>query len=255
MSSYLKTIATVLITIVLFSCASTKSNSTPLNGLVEYETIQNVIGDTLVFDSNIIQMSKEVPLFDFNTSTIEKYEGCTDSLVYPGGGSGPTIACGLDLGNIGSKNADQILEGVVSDSIKAILMKGTTKRGKASIEWIRRNQVHLGKHTSIMLCNSVKRYVWKLTVGAYPKIQNAPPSVKEAVLSAAFCTGVGSKRLKPIAKAIESENWNLVANTIEVMHLDFKGGKWNSIHNRRVNEAIAIRVELNPPKQYEIDYD
>ena len=88
-------------------------------------------------DSEYLEFMEEFPPFDFSTIEIEQHEGCTDYLVYPGGASGPTISCGLDLGNAGYKTVSEVLKYNVSDSIYNILIKATSIRGENTPAWIK----------------------------------------------------------------------------------------------------------------------
>jgi len=205
-------------------------------------------------DSNLILMQEETTLFTFNTSQIEIQEGCTDSLVYPGGGSGPTISCGLDIGNVGSRNLDTILMDVVSDSIKQILMSGVSISGPETIKWIQNNQIHLGQHIANMICNRVKRVFWLHIRRKFPNLENAPDAVKSAMLSFCIQTGTYSKRLRGFDKAIEDSNWNGLANLMAASYTDWNGGKYHALYLRRIKEAKIIQLELTKP-DLEISYD
>jgi hypothetical protein len=194
-----------------------------------------------------IREAQEYPPFDFNTSEIEKHEGCTDSVVYPGGYSGPTISCGLDLGNIGSYNASKVLRGVVSDSIYDILMDGTSVRGEASKYWIKKHQVHIGRHDAILICNRVKMLFWNALNSRYPNIVNAPGVVKSAMLDIAFQAGVGSKRMDGLGYPISVGDWNSVGVIIENSYNDFQDGDYNAIYLRKVSHGKRIQYMVHPP--------
>ena len=198
---------------------------------------------------------EEFPLFDFNTFEIEMHEGCTDSLVYPGGISGPTIACGLDLGNAGANNVSKVLKSSVSDEQYELLMKAVKIRGEDSRDWIRRNQVHLGERTAKRICNSLKKHIWRLLTAKYQNLETAPAPVKTAVLDIAFQAGVGSIRMNGFGSAIEAKNWMQLAYLISNSYSDFEGGKYHSIYRRRVDHAKQIEFMYNPPKNVAIDYD
>jgi GH24 family phage-related lysozyme (muramidase) len=169
--------------------------------------------------------------------------------------SGPTISCGLDLGNIGSKNIEEVLGASVPDSVKEILEKANGVNGEGSIPWIRRNQVHLGEKTARRICNALKKHIWNLLVSKYENLNSAPPQVKTAMLDIAFQAGVGSSRMDGFGKAIEAKNWRLLGQMIRVSYSDFEGGKYHSIHRRRVDHGMQIEFIYNPPKNVAIDYD
>jgi hypothetical protein len=205
-------------------------------------------------DSTIRVLMEEVPTLNFYTGGVELHEGCTDSLVYPGGGSGPTISCGLDIGNAGSTTVREVLSGVLSDSLIEHLMQGVTVRGTNSTNWIKAHQVHLGQHNAILICNRVKQFYWRMVRNKYPNLEDAPDEVKSAMLDLVIQTGTVSKRLNGFGPAIEKKNWLLVGKLVANSCSDFSGGRYNSIHRRRVNHGELIRLEITRPK-VEISYD
>lgn len=206
-------------------------------------------------DSEYLDFMEEIPPFDFSTIEIEQHEGCTDYLVYPGGASGPTIACGLDLGNAGYKTVSEVLKYNVPDSIYSILIKATSIRGANSSSWIRNNQVKLGRKTAVKICNKLKIVIWRQLTQKYPNIENAPSPVKTAMLDIAFQAGVGSKRMNGFGSVISRKDWNTLGILIENSYNDFQGGKYHSIHLRRVDHGKRIQFIDNPPVNVVIDYD
>lgn len=228
-------------------------------GVDEYESfdfLDNTFKNMTIQDTNIAIMMSEVPAFNFSTSHIEDHEGCTDYLVYPGGWSGPTIACGLDLGNIGRENARAILKGVVSKKDFDILMSATYFKGAEAEAFVNKHKkLKIGKHASILLCNRVKRRVWDHAINAYPNIVNAPTSVQKAILAQCVLSGAGSDRLEPIGEAISSGNWMAVADLIAIIRSDMVGGANERIWRDDQKMANIIRLSLNPPKNRRIDYD
>lgn len=209
-----------------------------------------------VQDTNIATMLSEVPPFNFSTSEIEQHEGCTDYLVYPGGQSGPTISCGLDLGNIGRKNAEHVLQGIVSEKDFNVLISATYFKGfEAEIFVKNHKKFKITKHQSILICNRVKQKVWQHALAAYPNIENAPNVVKKAVLSQCILSGAGSERLKPVAVQIENGNWYGVADAIAIIRADMVGGPFERIWKEDQKTAMIIKLTLNPPKNRKKDYD
>ena len=218
------------------------------------EIAQPIVEVDSSYDTAFVEQHEEIALFDFDTYVIEQHEGCTDSLVYPGGGSGPTISCGLDIGNAGSKTVSAVFEGILPDSTIAKLMPAVYVRGERSKSWITSNQVHIGKHVSVLLCNRIKKIYWRAMLEKYPNLVNAPPEVKTAVLDLGIQVGNTSKRLNGLSKAIADSNWHQVATVISNSCSDFRGGRYHSIHLRRVSQGTAIKLGLAKPR-VEIDYD
>lgn len=206
-------------------------------------------------DSEYLAFMEEFPPSDFSTIEIEQHEGCTDYLVYPGGASGPTISCGLDLGNAGYKTVSEVLKYNVSDSIYDILIKATSIRGENSPGWIRKNQVKLGRKTAVKICNKLKMVTWRQLTNKYPNVESAPSQVKTAMLDIAFQAGVGSKRMSGFGAVIARKDWNSLGILIENSYNDFEGGKYHSIHRRRVAHGKQIQFIYNPPTNVVIDYD
>lgn len=209
-----------------------------------------------VQDSNIAIMLSEVPPMNFSTSEVEAHEGCTDYLVYPGGQSGPTISCGLDLGNIGRSNAEHVLQGVVDEKTFDVLMSATYFKGVEAEKFVKNHKkFKITKHQSIIICNRVKQKVWHHAIAAYPNISNAPDVVKKAVLIQCILSGAGSDRLKPLEGLIQNGNWCGVADAIATMRVDMVGGPFERIWKDDQKMAAIIRLTLNPPKNRKIDYD
>lgn len=206
-------------------------------------------------DTAISMGEDEIALLDFDSYMIEQHEGCTDSLVYPGGISGPTISCGFDLGNAGYKTVSEVLLNSVTPEEYAVLVKAVNVRGDASESWIRKNQIHLGDKTAKRICNNLKVYIWRLLTTKYPNLPEAPGEVKSAVLDIAFQCGVGSNRMNGFGEAISKKNWRLVGRLVSNSYIDFEGGKYSSIHRRRVDQGMQIEFLYNPPKNVQIDYD
>lgn len=213
------------------------------------------VKEVVKMDSQYAEFMEEFPPFDFSTIEIEQHEGCTDSLVYPGGASGPTISCGLDLGNAGITTVSEVLKYLVPDSTYNVLIKATKIRGEESKYWIRKNQVHLGHKTAVKICNQLKMFIWRGLTQKYPNLNDAPSTVKTAMLDIAFQAGIGSKRMGGFGKVIARKDWNTLGQMIEVSYSDFDGGKYHSIHRRRVDHGIRIQYTMNPPKNITIDYD
>lgn len=216
-----------------------KSGSVDLFSNVKPYTDFHYAGD----DSTYLDYMEEFPPFDFSTSDIERYEGCTDSLVYPGGASGPTISCGLDLGNAGYRTVSAALRYNVPDSIYDILIKATSVRGPSSVDWIKRNQVNIGRKNAVLICNGLKVFIWGLLTQKYPNLEEAPSSVKSAMLDIGFHAGVGSKRMEGFDVLIANSDWNSLATRIMESYSDFNGGKYHSIYKRRVDHGMRIKLE------------
>jgi hypothetical protein len=220
------------------------------------KSLMKTLSNSSIKDSNIAIMMSEIPPFNFSTSNIEAHEGCTDYLVYPGGWSGPTIACGLDLGNIGRENARAILKGIISNKDFDILMSATYFKGAEAEAFVNKhNKLRIGRHASVLLCNRVKRRVWQHAIDAYPNIVNAPPSVQQAVLAQCVLSGAGSDRLRPIGTAISYGDWMAVADLIAIIRADMIGGPNERIWRDDQKMANVIRFSLNPPKNARKDYD
>lgn len=218
--------------------------------------LMRTLDNGTIQDTNITIMMSEVPSLPFSSSEIEIHEGCTDYLVYPGGWSGPTIACGLDLGNIGRENARAILEGVVSKKDFDILMSATYFKGAEAEAFVNKHKkLKIGRHASVLLCNRVKKRVWDHATNAYPNIVNAPTSVQKAVLIQCVLSGAGSDRLQPIGEAISMGNWMGVADLIATIRADMVGGPFERIWKDDQKMANIIRLSLNPPKNRRIEYD
>lgn len=228
-------------------------------GVSEYESfdfLKKTFDNMAIQDTNIAIMMSEVPSLPFSSSHIEAHEGCTDYLVYPGGWSGPTIACGLDLGNIGRENARAILKGVVSKKDFDILMSATYFKGAEAEAFVKKHKkLRIGRHASVLLCNRVKRRVWEHAMDAYPNIVNAPPSVQQAVLAQCVLSGAGSARLQPIGTAISYGDWMAVADLIAIIRVDMIGGPFERIWRDDQKMANIVRLSLNPPKNARKDYD
>lgn len=228
-------------------------------GFSEYESfdfLDETFKNMTIQDSNIAIMMSEVPSLPFNTSEIEAHEGCTDYLVYPGGWSGPTISCGLDLGNIGRENARTILKGVVSKKDFDILMSATYFKGAEAEAFVNKHKkLRIGRHASVLLCNRVKRRVWQHAINAYPNIVNAPTSVQKAILAQCVLSGAGSERLRPIGVAISTGNWMGVADLIATIRSDMIGGPFERIWRDDQKMANIIKLSLNLPKNLRKDYD
>lgn len=249
----------IFVTIFLDSCDYIREVEKELLGVSEYEGfgfLDDTFKNMTIQDTNIAIMMSEIPPFNFSTSNIEAHEGCTDYLVYPGGWSGPTIACGLDLGNIGRENARAILKGVVSKKDFDILMSATYFKGAEAEAFVKKHKkLRIGRHASVLLCNRVKRRVWEHAMDAYPNIVNAPPSVQQAVLAQCVLSGAGSARLQPIGTAISYGDWMAVADLIAIIRVDMIGGPFERIWRDDQKMANIVRLSLNPPKNARKDYD
>lgn len=205
---------------------------------------------------------QDVANLPFDSYNINMYEGCTDSFVYPGGKSGPTIACGFDLANFGSHNVDSVLftavnKGVITQHTANKLKRAKSYRGAKAKNFIKHNQVHIGLEESENLCNVLKEYVWKIMVYEWPHIDNAPESVQQSLLSAVFNLGINNHKFDGMDKLLETHQYTKIANKISGMSINFKKTSLKSLHNRRQVEAFNIHVDMQPGKYKteDIDYD
>ena len=242
------------VTLMFSACEETKKIERLFSENPFEDSLANVYEKMLVDDSNIVIASSEISALPFYSYGINKTEGCTNYLVYPGGYSGPTISCGLDLGNIGENNAEEVLKGKVSEKDFETLMKATEIRGSTSQEFIRKNPVKISKHSAILICNGLKSFVWRLATRTYPNAKNAPIVVQEGILSACVASGVGSQRLSEMGSEIASENWLGVAEAISRCHSDFIGGPFERIWKHDQELAENIRLTLSGAKG-KVDYD
>lgn len=242
------------VTLMFSACEETKKIQQLFAQDPILDSLANVYEKMLVDDSNIVIASSEISALPFYSYGINKTEGCTNFLVYPGGYSGPTISCGLDLGNIGENNAEQILRGKVSEKDFETLMEATEIRGSTSQEFIRKNPVKISKHSAILICNGLKSYVWRLATGTYPNAKNAPTVVQEGILSACVAAGVGSQRLSEMGSEIASGNWLGVGQAISRCHEDLIGGPFERIwkHDQELSENIRLTLSSAGGK---FDYD
>ena len=222
---------------------------------ISIHDLHEQVNHMLVKDTNISIMSSEVTPLDFNTHEIEKHEGCTDYMVWPGAYSGPTIACGLDLANIGDANVEKILNGRVSNHVYNILIEATNHRGPEAEEWIKHHQVHIGQHNAILLCNGLKTLVWQKALQSYPNLEKAPASVKEAVMNACVASGVGSTRLTWMGNEIANSDWIGVADAIANSHSDMIGGPYERIWKSEQMMAMKIRLSFTKYNKSQVDYD
>lgn len=206
-------------------------------------------------DSAYTDFMQDYPAFQVTGDDIALSEGCTDSFVYPGGSSGPTISCGLDIGNASSQVVRNVTKWILNDDDRYEILDGTTIRGAESVNWIRHHQIHIGKHTAARLCSQVKRYYWKALVTKYPNMENAPDEVKAAMLDLTFQAGIDSKRLDGFKSAINKNHWKEVGVLVSNSYNDLQGGRFNSVYHRRVSHGIQIQYKYDPPKNIQRDYD
>jgi hypothetical protein len=242
------------VTLMFSACEETKKIRELFAQDIILDSLANICQRISIDDSNIVMASSEVSALPFYSYNINKHEGCTDYLVYPGGYSGPTISCGLDLGNIGENNAEEVLKGKVSENDFKTLMKATSIRGSASQEFIRKHQVKISQHSAILICNGLKFYVWRLATHAYPNAKNAPTVVQEAILTACIASGVGSSRLSEMSSEISAGNWLGVGQAISRCHADLVGGPYERIWKNDQELSENIRLTLTHASG-PIDYD
>jgi len=242
------------VTLMFSACEETKKIERIFSENPLEDSLATVYEKMLVDDSSIVLASSEVSALPFYSYNINKHEGCTDYLVYPGGFSGPTISCGLDLGNIGENNAEEVLKGKISEKDFKTLMKATSIRGSSSQEFIRKHQVKISKHSAILVCNGLKSYVWRLATRTYPNAKNAPTVVQEAILDVCIASGVGSSRLSEMGSEISSGNWLGVGQAISRCHADLLGGPFERIWKNDQMLSENIRLTLTHASG-PIDYD
>ena len=176
---------------------------------------------------------------DISHDVISDFEGCSDRFVWPGMNSGPTIGCGIDLGNIGRRNIKRLFENLVEDSILQIMLEGSRVRGSESVRWIRRNSVKLSKTQVSLSRDRMLSLMWKETVRRFPSIKEAPGEVKTAILSLALNRGPNNPALKTLRSNIENENWSALATQVAAMQQDHE---FVGISDRRKQEASLIRL-------------
>lgn len=165
-------------------------------------------------------------------------EGVTDTLHWPQGESGPTIGCGIDLGNIGKSSIRTIFTGVVGPDTVALLLRAADVRGVQSLAFVRR--YHNLRLTPEQLDEANRRMfaiMWDAVVERFPGIESAPVTVQTSVLSVAAHRGVFNKRIQHLKPLIASRKWNAVAQAIAAMPAP---DGMSGVAKRRKREAQLI---------------
>lgn len=176
---------------------------------------------------------------DISIGMIEYFEGCTDTLVWPGLNSGPTIGCGIDLGNLGEKNIRSVFDGIVDEHTIKILVSAASVRGAKSEAWIRKHQVRLTQQQVDVSRDRVVNTMWKLITRRIPELIDAPGEVKTAVLSCAMNRGPNNPAMGRFASLIRSRKYRELANVFVSMRNDHS---MPGLQARRMHEAELIRL-------------
>lgn len=179
---------------------------------------------------------------DISIGMIEYFEGCTDTLVWPGLNSGPTIGCGIDLGNLGERNIKSVFEGIVDERTVDVLVSAASVRGAKSKAWIRKHPVRLTRQQVDISRDRVVNTMWKLVTQKMPELADAPGEVKTAVLSCAMNRGPNNPVLSRMAPLVRSRKYRELANVFSAMRNDHS---LPGLQARRMHEAELIRLAVD----------
>lgn len=170
-----------------------------------------------------------------DTRHLLRAEGCTDGIVVPPAPSGPTISCGIDLGNIGRANIKLIFSGLVPDSVLVTLLTASGKRGAVARQWA-------DQHSNILLAPGVSDYAFRRAVALIwsrvyqNRLVRSPPEVQSALLSYAYHTGRAPQSLSKL----ESMSPRAVAGLLLARGDSYTGSNRRSFCRRRASEAKMI---------------
>lgn len=171
---------------------------------------------------------------DIDLQFIEEFEGCTDTLIWPGAYSGPTIGCGIDLGNIGRRNIQRAFKDVVSEKTLEVLMKASGIRGKNARSWVARTKVRLTKEQVQSSSRRVMKILWEATSSRFPGIKKAPWQIQTAVFSCAMNRGPYNSELNALVLPIKLGDYEAVVRIIGSMQIDHE---LEGIQKRRLMES------------------
>lgn len=178
---------------------------------------------------------------DISVGMIDWFEGCIDTLTWPGLYSGPTIGCGIDLGNIGRNNTRKIFTNVVDSATLEKMLSASSVRGVASKAWIRdNNTVRLSNEQVLASRDRMLGLMWRETERKFPGISDAPGEVKTAVLSVILNRGPYNKTLAKLGQPIRIRDYIEVSRLIASMSDDHE---MPGLKRRRSIEADMILWE------------
>jgi hypothetical protein len=186
----------------------------------------------------VASVSESYPT-DISVGLIDDFEGCTDTLVWPGYQSGPTIGCGIDLANIGIVNVKKIFSGVVEGNTYRTLLEATKVRGGKAESWSSRHQVRLTEHQVHVTKNRMLRIMWLYVESQFPGIDSAPGEIKTAVLSCAMNRGPYNKAILRLRPLVANKRYRELANVIQNMSNDHAE---RGLKLRRTREAELVRL-------------
>lgn len=170
---------------------------------------------------------------------IQSLEGFTDSLHWPRGESGPTIGCGIDLGNIGKSSIRKIFSNVVGRDTLNLLLRAANIHGSQAEAFTRKNhKLRLTKAQISAANKNMLVLMWKTLVIKFPGIDSAPATVKTAVFSVALHRGMYNQHIQCLKTPIAHRDWARVASMIAAMPAP-EG--MAGVAKRRALEAKLIR--------------
>lgn len=156
-------------------------------------------------DSAYAEFVSQIPRIqsdDVNLNLLIDAEGFDSSIYYPGGASGPTLGAGLDLGNMGARNIVTMFDGVVSDSLLAVLKTADGKTGRRAQQWIDKHKVTITKYqANTAFCRALNVY-WRETKRRFPGVLDLDREMRGLVLSLCYGFGPRNPKLAPLDEII-----------------------------------------------------
>lgn len=150
--------------------------------------------------------AKDIQVLSLNTNGLAEFEGCDTQVSWPGGQSGPTIGCGIDLGTIGADNIDTVFRGLVPASEIRLMQRACGIKGTAAKLWVERHHIVITKDVAQRAFYRTCMLFWDYALVDYPGLEKLDNNTQGVVLSLVFNYGPHARQLDGLRAPIKAHN-------------------------------------------------
>ena len=150
--------------------------------------------------------AKDIQVLSLNTNGLAEFEGCDTQVSWPGGQSGPTIGCGIDLGTIGANNIDTVFSGLVPSSKIRLMQRACGIKGTAAKSWVEKHHIVITKDVAQRAFYRTCVLFWNYALLDYPGLEKLDNNTQGVVLSLVFNYGPHAKQLDGLRAPIKAHN-------------------------------------------------
>lgn len=230
--------------IFLFVCVCLSSSALSLTNNAQsrlHSYVNDVVEPVGMIPLDSSLSARDIKILALNTNGLAEYEGCDTQVYWPGGASGPTIGCGIDLGNIGHDNIDTVFHDLVPRSKIRLMQKACGIRGTAARTWVASHHVVISRDVAQRAFYRTCVLFWKYALIDYPGLEKFDNNTQGVVLSLVFNYGPHARQLDGLRDPIRKHS---VSGILEHVRKLQAGVSTPGLVRRRKLECSLLEIVM-----------